>query len=66
MDSHESKRDAYINERLVSATINKDFDTFAMVIRRGKMERFIVVAVASIDVGMSIKKDLDTLMVAFR
>jgi len=46
--------------------VDQHFDALMMTIPRCMMERCVVIVIESIDIGMSIKKELDALMVTIR
>ena len=46
--------------------IKEDHDLFPIVLKCCNVERSIEIVVLSIDVGLSIKKELDALMIAIR
>ena len=56
----------HIDERLVCAMVDQHFDALVMATRRCMMKRCVVIVVKSIDIGMSIKKELHALMMAIR
>jgi len=55
----ERERDAYIEQRFVGTMIEEGRDTLMI---RCEMERCVVVGITSIDIGLSIKKELDESM----
>jgi len=44
--------------------IEEDLNTWTIAIRRCEMERCVVFGITSVDIGLSIKKELDAFMLA--
>ena len=52
----------HVDGGLAGAMVDQDLEALMMAIARCPMERCILVVTKSVDVGMSIKKELDALM----